>query len=104
MPKMDFGEDMQLRFIGCRSFLFWQTAKIVGTLEHLEHSQRINDLPQCNMEHFLEHWNIKDLAHVPHIINDLGDVPQIINNLAQNHCYSEVTTASLSIICSAVST
>jgi hypothetical protein len=62
---------MQLRFIGCRLFLFWETAEIDGTLEHLEHSQQINDLPHCNMEHFLEHWNIKDLAHVPRIINDL---------------------------------
>jgi len=80
VPKMDFGEDMQLRFIGCRSFLFWQTAKIVGTLEHLEHSQRINDLPQCNMEHFLEHWNIKDLAHVPHIINDLQSPTELVGH------------------------
>lgn len=53
------------------TFLFWLATKNDGTLEHLEHFQIINDLPHRNMEQNLEHWNIKDLAHVPRRIKDL---------------------------------
>jgi len=61
--------------------------QIVGTLEHLEHSQQIKHLPHCNMEHFLEHWNIKDLARVPRIIKDLGSPTKLVGNRRNALCY-----------------